>query len=250
MLDIPASLQRVFLSLLAVGFPVAVVLAWALEWTPAGLRRDRGEQVAVPKSSRGFDRAIIAVLAIAVGYFLVAEFAFTPDEPVRAAPASVAVLPFANMSGDAANDPFTAGIHDDILTHLSRIAALRTTSRTTVMRYERSDKTVPEIAAELGVDTIVEGGVQAAGGRVRVNVQLIDGSNDAHLWADTFDRELTAANVFDIQSDIATAIAAALRANLTADDQRRLAAVPTQNIDALQTYFIGKRMLELVHAQE
>ena len=243
-LDLSATLQKAVLIFLGAGFPVAVVLAWAVELTPEGLSRDRGPSRTSGSDGRALDRAIIVILAAAVVYFLADRFFLdgpgTPEDIGR----SVAVLPFENMSNDEGNDPFTAGIHDDLLTHLSRIASLETISRTSVMQYAGTNKTVPEIAAELGVATVLEGGVQRSGNRVRINVQLIDARNDNHLWADTYDRELTAANVFEIQSEIATAIANQLRATLTDDERRRLNAVPTQSIAALETYFIGKRMLE------
>ena len=157
---------------------------------------------------------------------------------------SIAIIPFENMSGDEANKPFTTGIHDDLLTHLSRIGSIRTLSRTSMLKYAGTTLSVPEIAAELGVATILEGGVQRSGNRIRINAQLIRADRDEHLWAETYDRELTASNVFEIQSDIARAIADALRATLTEDDERRLASVPTHNIDALDRYFIGRQLLE------
>jgi tetratricopeptide (TPR) repeat protein len=113
------------------------------------------------------------------------------------------------------------------------------------MQYQGTTKTIPEIAAELGVATVLEGGVQRSGDRVRINVQLIDAATDEHLWAETYDRELTAVNIFDIQSDISRKIAAQLRAALTQDEEQRLDVVPTQSIAALDSYFIGKQLLEL-----
>ena len=110
------------------------------------------------------------------------------------------------MSGDPANEPFTLGIHDDLLTHLSRISALKTTSRTSVLQYRDTTKTIPEIAAELGVASILEGGIQRSGKRVRINLQLIDAATDEHLWAEIYDRELTAENLFDVQGEIATEV--------------------------------------------
>jgi TolB-like protein/Tfp pilus assembly protein PilF len=242
-LELSLSLQRSVLFLLATGFPIAVVLAWALELTPAGLRRDSGAPAA-QRSRKSLDYVIVFVLGAAIAYFAVDKFYLSARDGTSALEASIAVLPFTNMTQDAQNDPFTDGIHDDLLTHLSRIASLRTTSRTSVLQYRDTTKTVPEIAAELGVATILEAGVQRAGDRVRINVQLIDAFADEHLWAEQYDRELTAANVFDIQSEIARAIADKLQATLSNDDLRRLDSVPTMDIDALQSYFIGKRMLE------
>ena len=243
-LELSAGLQKAVLVLLVVGFPVAVVLAWALELTPQGLQRDSNVPKAPRAAGRTLDRTVIAVLAIATLYFLVDKFILVSPHAEQSIGRSVAVLPFTNLSNDEDTEPFTAGIHDDLLTQLSRIQSLETVSRTSVLQYGQTTKTIPVIAAELGVATIVEGGVQRSGDRVRINVQLIDAARDVHLWAETYDRELTAENVFQIQSDIATAIAAELRATLTADEKARLQQVPTQSIAALETYFIGKQLLE------
>jgi TolB-like protein/class 3 adenylate cyclase len=166
-----------------------------------------------------------------------------PGTP-RSGERSVAVLPFENMSRDPSNEPFTLGIHDDLLTHISRIRSIRTISRTSVMQYRDTTKTIPQIAEELGVVTVLEGGVQRAGDRVRINAQLIDAATDEHLWTGTYDRELTAANIFAIQSEIATAIAEALQVTLSREEQRRIEAAPTQSLAAIESYFLGKQLLE------
>jgi TolB-like protein/Tfp pilus assembly protein PilF len=244
-IDLPISAQKILLLLLTIGFPVAVILAWILELTPEGLQRDSGSDSPNPSLARWLDKTIIVVLALAVVYFVAEKTLFSETAPEIGVGRSVAVLPLANLSQDEATAPFALGIHDDLLTHLSRIKALRTVSRTSVMQYQGTTKTIPEIAKELGVATVLAGGVQRSGDRVRINVQLIAAAKDETLWAETYDRELTAANVFDIQSDIARMIANRLRATLTADEEQRLDAVPTQSIAALDSYFIGKQMLEL-----
>ena len=172
------------------------------------------------------------------------EIPFACPPATQAEQASVAVLPFENISQDAANDPFTIGIHDDLLTKISKIGSIRTISRTSVLRYRGSDKTIPQIAADLGVSTLLEGGVQRVGDSVRINVQLIDAASDEHLWAETYDRDLSAANIFAIQSEIATEIARALKATLTPDDQRRLRTASTNNLAALEAYFEGKQLAD------
>lgn len=223
--------------MLAVGFPIALVLAWAYELGPDGLQKDSG--AAAPGFGRKIDFVVIGALVVALVLSLITRPSI--DEHVDS---SVAVLPFTNMSGSVENDPFTAGIHDDLLTHLSRIGSIRTLSRTSMLKYANTTLSAPEIAAALDVATILEGGVQRSGNRIRINAQLIRADRDEHLWAETYDRELTASNVFEIQSEIARAIADALRATLTEDDERRLASVPTRNIDALDRYFIGRQLLE------
>ncbi len=127
---------------------------------------------------------------------------------------SITVLPFINRSQLLEDEYFTDGMHDELLTRLAHISALKVISRTSVMRYRNTDKSLPEIARELSVATILEGGVQRAGKQVRINVQLINAHTDEHLWAKIFDRELTTENLFAIQSEISKAIADALQAEL------------------------------------
>ena len=195
---------------------------------------------------------------IAVVYFAVDKFVLE-SEPEQAEVAveqfpaaelferdkSIAVLLFDNLSGDPGTQPFTKGIHDDILTQLSKIRALKVIARTSM---ERLDPTlsIPEIGTKLGVAAVLEGGVQRAGDRIRINVQLIDCQTEAHLWAETYDRELTAANIFSIQSEIAKTVADALRATLSPEEQDRLATVPTENLDAYQAYLLGKQRLAIL----
>ena len=246
-------------ALVLIGFPLALIVAWAFELTPEGIRRetdvDRAESVR-HSTGRKLDFAIIGLLVVAVVYFAVDKFVLKagPDvmevaaEQVPAAESierekSIAVLPFENQSQDAANEPFTIGIHDDILTQVSKIRALKVISRTSVMEYRNTTKNLKTIGQELGAATVLEGGVQRAGDRVRINVQLIDAATDKHLWADTYDRRLTAANIFTIQTEIAMAIADALRATLSTEEQELLETVPTENMAALEAYFHGKQRM-------
>ena len=166
--------------------------------------------------------------------------------PIRAAgmvvegKPAVAVLPFANMSADEGNEFFTQGIHDDILTQLSKIGSLDVIARTSVMQYLGTTKTIPAIGEELGVQAVVEGGVQRAGGRVRINVQLIEAQSGTHLWAETYNRELTAENVFAIQSEITTRIAEGLRMTLSPEEGDRISQAPTTSLTAYDFYLKGR----------
>jgi TolB-like protein/lipoprotein NlpI len=235
---------RAIIILALLGFPVALVIAWAYQMTPEGPKRDDEvgpEQEAGRPRSR-LNVATLTILVLAAGTFIITRM--MPPEVTPYDRKSIAVLPFDNMSGDANNDPFTIGIHDDLLTHVSRIGSIKTISRTSVLKYRNTTKTIPEIANELGVATIMEGGVQRAGDRVRINVQLIDTATDEHLWSGTYDRQLTASNVFAIQTEIAVAIAAALRATLSSEEQRRLEYAPTENLAAMEAYYLGKQLLE------
>lgn len=259
----PGVLQAVTVLILA-GFPIALALAWAFQVTPEGVRRtdpattaDIDAIVAQPRSKR-WPSAILGILggiAIATaGWWVlgpqpdrgrVASAESSPpvggqtDEFV----ASLAVLPFANRSADPENEYFTDGVHDDILTELSRIEDLKLISRTSVMRYRDTEASIREIGRELGVTVLLEGSVQRSGGRVRITVQLIDAETDDHLWAQAYDKELTAANVFAIQSDVARQIAAALKATLVVGDQPGRRPPPTESLEAYDRLTEGRLLL-------
>jgi TolB-like protein/predicted Zn-dependent protease len=156
---------------------------------------------------------------------------------------SIAVLPFENRSRQEDDAFFVDGIHDDILTQLSKVSALKVISRTSVERFRKTDLGVQQIAAQLGVKSILEGAVQRAGDRVRINVQLIDAATDAHLWAETYDRELTAATIFAIQSEVASAIAGALKTALTPAEKARANSIPTESLQAWEAYQLGRQRL-------
>ena len=159
----------------------------------------------------------------------------------------IAVLPFENRSREADDAFFVDGIHDDILTQLSKVSALRVISRTSVEQFRDTKLPMKAIADQLGVSKILEGGVQRAGDRVRITVQLIDAATDAHVWAESYDRELTAANIFAIQSELPRAIADALEATLTPAERARVDAVPTQSLEAWEAYQLGKQRMAPAH---
>ena len=241
---------QLFISFVMLGFPLVLLFAWAYEMTPEGLKREKDidrSQSITPQTGRKLDRAIIGLLVVALSYFVYQQFfGAGTGRPELAGDAdrSIAVLPFTNRSADEENAAFFAdGIHDDLLTILSRISDLKVISRTSVERYRGSDKSMPEIAAELGVATILEGSVQRAGDRVRINAQLIDAQSDKHVWADIYDEELTAANIFDIQQRIATRIANALHTTLSDEVVEDIAIRPTASLEAYDTYLRGRELL-------
>ena len=158
----------------------------------------------------------------------------------------VAVLPFTAASMDSDNEFFANGVHDDLLTRLAQLQSLRVISRTSVLEYKNTIRNIREIGARLGADVILEGGIQSAGDRIRINAQLIDARTDEHLWAHTYDRDLTAANIFDVQTEIARAIASAMHATLTPQDVNQLAAIPTENMAAYREYL---RAVEIRNTQ-
>lgn len=241
--NLPTSIGRVVLIILALGFPVVIALSWAFEWTPEGIRRESGVpdgQAGPRPGMRRMDALIIALLSVAVVYFA-ATHEWNPAP--EATGVSIAVLPFENRSAIPDDLYFTDGIHEDILTQLAKISSLIVISRTSVMPYRGSDKALPKIAAELGVTNILEGGVQRAGNRVRINLQLIEAESDRHLWAETWDRELTAENVFTIQSEIATSIAGILHTKLLPQERESIASMPTLVTEAYDAYLLGRRQL-------
>jgi len=242
---------RILVFFVILGFPLALIFAWAYELTPEGIKKekevDRSRSV-TRQTSRKLDFIIIAVMAIAIAYFLADKFVWVGEEPattiaVSEERPSIAVLPFANRSAKEEDAFFVDGIHDDLLSHISKIGSIKIISRTSVLQYRDTTKTIPQIAEELGVTTMLEGGVQRAGEHVRINVQLIDAQTDEHLWSETYDRQLSAANIFAIQTEVATAIAEALQATLSPEEQDRLKAVPTENLAALEAYFHGKQRM-------
>jgi len=244
-IDAPVWVFQTILLLLVIGFPLALVFAWAFELTPEGLKKekdvDRSASV-TPVTGRKLDFFIIAALALAL-VFVVIEYVLPPTADVSENLRSIAVLPFDNRSAEEEDAAFLAdGVHDELLTRLSKIHDLQVISRTSVMQYrDNTTRNMRQIGTELGVGSIVEGGVQRAGDTVRINVQLIDAQTDEHLWAETYEEALSATNLFEIQTKISTAIANALRATLSPDEQQRIAKIPTENMEALEAYFVGKQ---------
>ena len=233
---------------LILGLPVALIFAWAYEITPDGVLRTEDvpeEHSITSQTGQKINYLIIAGLAAAVCVLLLRDFyGDDPEQPfeevVNASGDSIAVLPFKNQSASAEQNAefFAGGVHDEILTLLSKIGDMRVISRTSVERLD-PDLSIPEIGKLLGVATVLEGQVQRAGNRLRINVQLIDTLNEGHLWANTYDRELTAQNIFDVQSDIARTISGALHAELKPEDEALLTAVPTTNTEAFENYLLG-----------
>ena len=234
--------------LVALGLPVALVLAWIYELTPEGVRReediDRKQSIA-SHSGRKLDFAIIGVLVVAVAYFAINHDWRGERNIGTASGQSIAVLPFVNRSALEEDVFFVDGVHDDLLTLLSKLGDLKVISRGSVEKFRDSDIGTPQIASRLGVATVLEGAVQRAGDQVRINVQLIDAETDEHLWAETYDRELTAENIFVIQSDIARVIAQSLQKVLTPAEQSRVDAVPTTNFLAYEEFLRGRQKLVL-----
>ena len=235
-LALPVWTPRLVIMLVLIGFPIALICAWAFDVGSEGItvtpKAPPGEECppALPGRRRNiFALALIGLLISAlIGYFVFTRV------PVRKLDKSIAVLPFANFSDDAANTFFADGIQDDVLTNLAKIGDLRVISRTSTLPYRGQTHNIREIGKALSVATILEGSVRREGKRVRVNVQLIDAATDKHLWAQVYDRELT--DVFAIQSELAQKIASALKATLSSDEQQRIERKPTENGEAYLLY--------------
>ena len=179
---------------------------------------------------------LLGALALAMLYF---PWSGDFDDGVAPSDSSIAVLPFENLSPDPDNAFFADGVHDDLLNQLAKIGSIKVISRTSVLEYRDSPKNMREIGQDLGVATVLEGGVRRAGDKIRINVDLIDAQTDEHIWTQTYDRQLTAENVFAIQSEMATSIANALQAELSPGEVARLTVVPTQNTRAYDFYLNG-----------
>jgi TolB-like protein/Tfp pilus assembly protein PilF len=253
----PEWIMRVIMLALLIGLPIALTFAWAFAWTPEGLKREDDVDLdqTMPRSSgHKLEFAVIGLLVLALSYFVYDKFVSTIEPPEVAAGSrvvepvtyqvrdlrSIAVLPFTN-NGDSEEDIFFAeGIHGDLLTSLAKISSLKVISRTSVMHYSRGEKSVPQIAEELGVATILEGGIQRSGDQVRINVQLIDATNDEYLWAENYDREFSAENLFAIQSEISLKIAEALEATLSDRENESLSVTPTESLEAYGEFVLGR----------
>jgi len=225
--ELPNWTLRLVIVLLLVGFPIALILAWAFDVTLQGIRAT--PSVAAPRTHRR--RNVIMLVATGVIVSAIAGFFLLPRiSSAHKIDKSIAVLPFENLSDEKENAYFADGIQDDVLTNLSKIGDLKVISRTSVMPYRGKASNVREIAKALGVATILEGSVRRIGNRVRVNVQLINAENDEHIWAEDYDRDLI--DVFAIQTDLAKKITGELQAKLSPAEKAQMERKPTENGEA------------------
>lgn len=276
MFDAPAWIARSVVILLIIGFVPALMISWIFELTPEGLRResdlieDRRATPAGPHQLRRasdlqperkvLDRLIIVILSLALAFFAIERWMLASPTAPTARPSVatkgsedrqsdlVAVLPFRNRSKLVEDAYFAEGVHDDLLTQLSKVAGFKVISRTSMMRYLDSKLSIPEIARELGAAVVLEGAVQRAGDQVRITVQLIDGVSDVHLWAETYDRALSTSTMFSIQEDIARAVAEAMQVVLSPAEASALRDGPTSNIQAYDAFLQGKLLAALDRA--
>ena len=240
--EIPNWAVRLVVLLLVIGFPVAVILAWAFELTPEGIKRAEdvdGTKSATRKSGRKLDFFIIAVLLLVIAALLFQRLRPNVSSAVSSSlEKSIAVLPFENLSEEKANAYFADGIQDEIVTKLAGIGDLKVISRSSTAKYKSKPEDLKTVANELGVGTVLEGSVQRAGDKVRVNVQLLDARIETHLWAKSYDRDLK--DVFAVESEVAQEIADTLRAKLSPSQSDALATAPTHDTEAYDLFLKGE----------
>ena len=250
--EIPNWSVRLIVLFIAIGFPIALIIAWVFELTPEGIKRTQDVDLARRVRSRVWIYVVVAAGLFSVGLFLLGRYTAHPtaaqergftSPPI--AEKSIAVLPFQNLSDEKENAFFAVGVQDEILTDLAKVADLKVISRTSVMQYKSgATRSLREIARELGVAHVVEGSVQRTGDRVRVSAQLIDARTDTHLWAEHYDREL--ADVFHIQSEIAEKVVAQLKAKLSPLEKTAIEERPTADLTAYDLYVRAKSLIDAI----
>lgn len=247
-LEIPSWAIRLVIALVAIGFPIALIIAWAFELTPEGIKRtedaDRATSERQPRTHAWVVVVIIAS-ALSIGLFFLGRYSNRNSTDVVGSelPAkSIAVLPFDNLSRDPDNAFFAEGVQDEILTRLAKVADLKVIARTSTQKFKSAPENLPDIAKQLGVLHILEGSVQKVNDQVRVNVQLVNAMTNTHLWAEIYDRKLT--DIFAVESDIAKTIADTLQAKLTGSEKAMMAVQPTADTTAYELYHKGRSLWE------
>ena len=245
-LPLPEWTANLIFLLLILGFPIAMVFAWAFELTPDGLKLDKPSATesqtnasAGTASRKKLDFMIFSAMAVALAYFAFNhDWQGSEETDGTGEIRSIVVLPLENLMNDPEQAYFVDGLHEALITELSRVSALRVISRTSALAFRDSGKAIPEIARQLGVDAVVEGSVLRAGDKVRVTVQLIEGSTDRHLWADNFDRELT--DILALYADVTRKIVDQISITLTPQDQARLIVTNPVNPRAYELNMKGR----------
>jgi len=247
--EAPAWTLKVVTFLILVGFPVALVFAWAFELTSEGLKLEHEvdrEQSITHLTGRKLDFSIIGFLALAVVFLVVDNYVLVDEQAVdatneREEQQSIAVLPFVNMSANVENEYLSDGIAEELLNLLVRLPSLRVSSRTSSFAFKGKDIDIPTVARVLDVKNVLDGSVRRSGERIRITAQLIDTETDSHLWSETYDRELD--DIFAVQDDIARSIAEALKVTLAPEDAQALESVRTANVKAYESYLRGRSYL-------
>jgi TolB-like protein len=268
--DAPQWVMPTLTFVLILGFPLVLIVAWSFEITPEGIKKTAHvplEDSITHVTGQKLNYLVTTLLAVAVVFLVVDNYVLDDSAEPRAGgegsatvtqtpavspvvdaapsgsavlPNSVAVLPFVNLSPKEDEAYFAAGIHEEILNQLAKLGNLNVIARTSVMRYAGSDKTIPEIARELNVGSVMEGSVRYADGQVLVTAQLIDAGTNVNLWSDSYQRDFS--NIFAIQADVAMNVANALRAEFSPEEQRDIEALPTTSIEAYDHYLLAQSL--------
>ena len=244
-LEIPNWVVRLVIVLIAIGFPIALVIAWAFEATPEGIKRTQDVDLAgerVPKKHTWIYVVVIGA-AFSIGLFFVGRYSVRNTASAartELSAKSIAVLPFDNLSRDPDNAFFAEGVQDEILTRLAKVADLKVIARTSTQKFKSAPENLPDIAKQLGALNVLEGSVQKVNDQVRVNVQLINALTNTHLWAEIYDRKLT--DIFAVESDIAKTIADTLQVKLTGSEKTAISKEPTANTEAYELYHKGRSL--------
>ncbi len=244
-LSIPDWVDTVVILFVGLGFPLALVFAWAFEITPEGLRKTQevdAEESITPKTGKKLNSIIIAVLSVALFFVLIERVFFARSnllensETANIETASVAVLPFVNMSSDQENEYFSDGLSEELLNVLAKVDDLKVAGRTSSFKFKGHNENLSDIAAELGVSYILEGSVRKSGNRLRITAQLIKANDGYHMWSEAYDRELTADGIFEIQEEISRHVMEELKVRLLPEDEVQLADRPTTDIEAYNAF--------------
>jgi len=244
--DVPTWIIRLIVLLIIIGFPFALIFAWTFEITSEGVKRT-AEADAMPRSVRPTKRTWIYIVVvgavISAGLFFLGRYTAGNRITSSDEKKSIAVLPFASLSQDKNDAYFADGVQDQILTNLAKVSDLKVISHTSVRQYKTgSERNMREIGRQLGVAYIMEGSVQRARDRLRINATLIDARTDTHIWAETYDR--TAADLFAIQSELAQSIVTQLKAKLSPKQKAEIKERPTQDLDAFELYLQAKAIID------
>jgi len=242
--DVPNWVIRLFVVLIIIGFPVALACAWAFEITPEGVKRTEDVDVNRPHTVHGpWIYIVLISAAFSISLFFLGRYTASNRTALNDGNKSIAVLPFATLSDDRNDVYFADGVQDQILTNLAKVSDLKVISHTSVRQYKTgAERNLREIGKQLGVAYIMEGSVQRARDRLRINAELIDARTDAHIWAETYDR--TAADLFAIQSELAQSIATQLKAKLSPQQKAEIEQRPTQDLDAFELYIQAKTIVD------
>src|SRR2546423_12014081 len=243
-LEIPNWVVRLVIVLIAIGFPIALVIAWAFEATPEGIKRtedvDLNAAARAPKK-HAWIYVVVLGAAISIAFFFIGRYSAGPNRsamPVAPHGKSIAVLPFVNMSADGNDEYLSDGVSEELITALSKITGLQVRARTSSLAFKGKNEDIQKIGELLHVSHMLEGSVAKAGNKLRITAQLIQASDGNHEWSDTYDREMQ--DIFAVRSEVAQQVAATLKVRLLGEDKKLLDKKPTENLKAFQYYMQGR----------